>query len=557
MRVGLTCLVVTLLAATASASFPWPVLPDWQSTENGYFGTGCDLADVDGDGFLDLAVSNGNDMLQAPNLVYLSQAGELPNTATWVSDDAEFSGMCGFADLDADGYPELMVANYITPGWGAGWVQVYANDGGTLATSPTWESPHTIHTFRATFGDPDGDGDLDLAVATGEEYHSYLEPTLIFFNEGGTLQASPGWASDDTDASYDIAFVDIDGDGDQDLAVLEGSAQGRVKVYFNEDGVLATSPGWVSAHPGSGNSFDFGDLDGDGDLDLVVHYNDQLGGDGSAAVYRNEGGTLATTPDWSSDFDGYGSAVACLDVSGDAGLDLVAGSWWGAVRLYVNVDGTFPVAPDWQTDPGHTSVVESFAFADLDESHTRLATATFATGVGPHLALPHLRVQRVVDVSVGGVPLPRTDWCCHAADGWVSVRHDLLTAPITVTYAWSPVPDLVVANWDDATYIFRNQRATGVPLASGSTPGVLGAVAAYPNPFNPTTTLTFELAQPAPVRAQVFDIVGHCVATLVSGPQTAGRHALAWQPQGLASGVYLYRVQAGTQVRTGRVLLAK
>ena len=84
------------------------------SSETNLFGTGLDIGDIDGDGWLDLAVSNGNDMALAPNLVYISADGTLPTAASWASQDARYSGHCQLADLDGDGLPELMVANYIT-----------------------------------------------------------------------------------------------------------------------------------------------------------------------------------------------------------------------------------------------------------------------------------------------------------------------------------------------------------------------------------------------------------------------------------------------------------
>lgn len=552
-------LVITLgllsTAAVALATVPYPSDPDWQSFETTAYGTGCDFADVDADGDLDLAVSNGNDIVQAPNYLYRNAAGTLPTHASWVSADARFSGHCEFADLDADGLPELMVANYITPGWGLGWVQVYDNAAGQLGASPAWESPHTFNSFRAGFGDPDGDGDLDLAVATGEAYNDRHQANLIFFNEGGALQPTPGWTSADVNAAYDVQFVDIDNDGDQDLAVLEGTYLGKVKIYYNDDGVLATTPGWVSAWRHNGNTFDFDDLDGDGDQDLAVHYNTQLGASGQAVVYWNEGGTLATEPGWVSSFDEYGSAIVCADVSGDGQPDLIAGSWWGPVRIYVNQDGGFPVAPDWLNSPASESVVENFALADLDGAGARPAVATFPAGSGPHLDLPHRHLQQVTAVAVDGTDLSRTLWCSHLRDGWVSVSTAAPAGEITVRYVWSPTLDLAVSNWDNATYVFHWQGSTDVPQA-GVTPAIL-ALGAQPSPFNPATTFTFELGAAATVRLEVYDARGRIVATPLQGSREAGGHAVSWRPEGLASGVYLYRLTAGSEVKTGSVVLAR
>ncbi|MCB2211101.1 T9SS type A sorting domain-containing protein [bacterium] len=69
------------------------------------------------------------------------------------------------------------------------------------------------------------------------------------------------------------------------------------------------------------------------------------------------------------------------------------------------------------------------------------------------------------------------------------------------------------------------------------------AVSAYPNPFNERATITISLPESGEVTAQMYDITGRRVATLLSGSVTAGTHQLAWDADGLASGVYFLRVQ--------------
>jgi hypothetical protein len=90
---------------------------------------------------------------------------------------------------------------------------------------------------------------------------------------------------------------------------------------------------------------------------------------------------------------------------------------------------------------------------------------------------------------------------------------------------------------------------------------VLGAVS-YPNPFNPRTTIRFTLAGDAPVTITVFNILGQEVATLVDEPRAAGVQEVVWDVRetsgmSLPSGVYVYRIQAGDQIETGHMVLAK
>ncbi len=67
----------------------------------------------------------------------------------------------------------------------------------------------------------------------------------------------------------------------------------------------------------------------------------------------------------------------------------------------------------------------------------------------------------------------------------------------------------------------------------------------YPNPFNPSTTIAFSLAQPSLVTLTIYDLAGRKVASLLAGDQkTPGRHAVSFDARGLASGTYVYRLEA-------------
>ncbi len=85
----------------------------------------------------------------------------------------------------------------------------------------------------------------------------------------------------------------------------------------------------------------------------------------------------------------------------------------------------------------------------------------------------------------------------------------------------------------------------------------------WPNPFNPTTTIAYELPAPATVTLAVYDAAGRRVRTLVAGEfVAAGHHEVAWDGRDAggrlaAAGVYLCRLRAGAAVRTQRMTLLK
>ncbi|CAN5351324.1 hypothetical protein BH23BAC3_BH23BAC3_23570 [soil metagenome] len=79
----------------------------------------------------------------------------------------------------------------------------------------------------------------------------------------------------------------------------------------------------------------------------------------------------------------------------------------------------------------------------------------------------------------------------------------------------------------------------------------------YPNPFNPVTVINYQLPVSSDVALEVFDLLGRRVAVLVDGRQAAGSHQATFDASNLASGVYLYRPNAGEFVQTRQMVLMK
>ena len=79
----------------------------------------------------------------------------------------------------------------------------------------------------------------------------------------------------------------------------------------------------------------------------------------------------------------------------------------------------------------------------------------------------------------------------------------------------------------------------------------------YPNPFNPSTMIRFSLPERQTVSLRVYNLLGEEVASLVNETLTAGEHVVEFNAQGLASGMYLYKLQAGSLTQTKRMLLVR
>lgn len=79
----------------------------------------------------------------------------------------------------------------------------------------------------------------------------------------------------------------------------------------------------------------------------------------------------------------------------------------------------------------------------------------------------------------------------------------------------------------------------------------------YPNPFNASTTITYDLSEAGNVVIDIYNLLGSKVATLQNGRQSAGNHQVIWNAQGVSSGTYFYKIQAGDQSRTEKMVLLK
>jgi hypothetical protein len=79
----------------------------------------------------------------------------------------------------------------------------------------------------------------------------------------------------------------------------------------------------------------------------------------------------------------------------------------------------------------------------------------------------------------------------------------------------------------------------------------------YPNPFNPTTQITFTLPIASTVSLKVYNILGQVVATLAQGTQPKGNYTVLFEGKNLASGVYFYRLEAGSFIQVRKMVLLK
>lgn len=126
------------------------------------------------------------------------------------------------------------------------------------------------------------------------------------------------------------------------------------------------------------------------------------------------------------------------------------------------------------------------------------------------------------------------------------------TLDVRTSWPWERVEALAAA-----VVNFSAQSGTYTARVESYIPESMQLAQNYPNPFNPTTTIAFELDGAETVTLRIFDSAGREIRSLASGRYPAGRHTVVFDARGLASGVYFYRLEADSGVRTRSMVLLR
>ncbi len=328
--------------------------------------TGLGVADVDGDGDLDLAVAHSGGRL------HLLRNGGNGNFTDASANLPQFLYPIGnalvFADVDGDGDDDLVVACL-------GLSLLLANNGAGVFTDVTAaQLPPLFQSARAVAaGDLDGDGDVDLVLGGGPYPSLPLphSPTIVLRNlGGGTFQDSSATSLPaNSGVATAVALADVDGDGDLDLAVGKEGLPRQLYRNLGNGTFLDVS---ATNLPGIGaldftNALVFGDVDRDGDLDLVCGNDDPVLGGRQNRLFTNDGAgafTDATALRLPIDNEPT-KALALGDVDGDLDLDLLVGNRFGNRLEQNDGAGRFydVTASELPTAAGPTSAL---ALGDVD-----------------------------------------------------------------------------------------------------------------------------------------------------------------------------------------------
>ena len=308
---------------------------------------GVDAADLDGDGYDDLVAVSGN----AGQLVVLRGG---PSGALTMTEDSPMAGggsqpayLLVLADVDRDGNADAVTASFFS----SSQVGVALGDGAGGFTPkgsfPVGASGYAPSGLRVA--DMTGDGLLDIVTADYDLGEAGTISILAGNGEGGfaAVSGSP-FASGDPQI-YDVAVADLNGDGRRDLiAAHYSSGPGvsglRTRLALAGGGYAAAS---AKIEPGvPPNRIEAGDLDGDGDADVVVAPNSSLGA--VALLASNAAGALTPFPESpvaGGPGAGYDSRIVDLDADGRVEVVTAHDEGVDADKTRISVLGAAPGGP--------------------------------------------------------------------------------------------------------------------------------------------------------------------------------------------------------------------
>jgi len=430
-------------------------------------------------------------------------------------------------------------------------------------------------TFAAGWNDVDRDGDLDLYLTAHESIHD----NKLYLNNGSGVFAlhTTGSQENGVDCSYGI-WGDYNDDGYSDLFV----------TAYNPDTGYNPQPR-LNLNLGAGSSTIFGgasmngpfnlidarwlDVDVDGDLDLIGPnpYGVWLSYNTTGTSWTHVGGAYDAESLTVADFDNDGLEDVYVTQSGAAdkllindgnrgfhdvpvGFTQMSGNCVAVATFDADNDGSMDL---FVAREGESNFILTNNIGD-DNNWLKLNLINddgIHGAVGARVTLDINGTVQTRQVACGGSP-GQDSQVLHFGLG------DAATVD-TLRVFWGGDDDAseLLAVSGNQTLTIDQSTAKQMDDVE-ALPAATVLKGAYPNPFNPRTVIAFSLARTGPVRAEIFDVAGRCVATLQDGTLAAGNHELTWQGNSdngspTPSGLYFCRLQADNRNLLAKLTLLK
>ena len=544
---------------------------------------GVAFGDYNNDGYEDIFVTRSRGVA---SLLFKNNGD---NTFTEVTEETGLRGLTDmamslWADFDNDGDQDLFVISFSRGN------HLYINHGDETFTNISLKAgvAKASAGVAAAVADVDNDGFLDIYIA------NFNSENLLYRNNGDMTFTDIIRHADALDRGYamGVTFCDFDNDGDQDLLLVHDGDAGN--VLYQNDGTgkfkdVASAVNIKYAPLGMGVSF--GDYNNDGHFDA---YFTVLG---QNLLYRNEGSGRFWRMELADEFandPGMGWGLTWLDYDNDGFIDLYvanqsdfsprmpnvlyhnAGN--GSFAVPQNSEGTNSMAPSYGTayaDINNDGQLDLFVCNDRQPDELYLnqggpanwlqvqlvGTTSNRDAIGAHIKLDIHGKQCYREVNAGGGFVSQNSRRQHIGLGSA-------TQVDTLTIRW---PSGLVEKYTDIPTNQKIMVTEGVgmvtsvqQLAGNILPTQLELYANYPNPFNPSTTIRFQVGgqRIQNVQLAVFDLTGRLVKSVLDHALTPGNYSVMWHGDDnngrkVGSGAYLIRMIADSVVKSRKMIVMK
>ena len=464
---------------------------------------------------------------------------------TLPSDALNYSYSFFSADFNQDGRMDILVNYYPARGSATKNLIYLQNANGSYAAPSTYSSTRSYSSLRGT-PDLNGDGYPDLVVT-----HNVPSSVNVRLNNGdGTLGSSSLYTV--TNYSVGVDFADIDGDGDIDMIGKSGNASlssNRISIFRNKGDGTFNAQETISTNNGYGHYLRLGDLDNDGDVDIIFTTSTSFGAIPTFKVYKNNGlGSFSLHKSEAN--PNVRGILPILDFNNDGQKDMVSFNTDATVHLgntgfdFSLGNGTAVTSEQGRFHPGD---INGDGFIGL--LNYRIYNGTNWT------SFPYKTY-----LNNGNGAFTKTNGALNMKS-FQALRLSDMDGDGDLDYLY--------VDTDRKIYIAENGNNTNlseIPLESRGTENdpalrnVLGAIQlkVMPNPFHSETTIQYYLPKEGSITLQIRDFLGRKIKTLEANTQKQkGSHQIQFQSNNLPAGTYFLVLNSNGLMQTKKMVIVR